>query len=98
MFGKVGLTTIAVLGLMSLAAVPARASDTTPCPAGTVRVVIGQVCVNGLFSTNNCEDITACKRLLVHVPHKPIRALMPPPPSRPFPGPALHAHPRLKLR
>jgi hypothetical protein len=83
---------------MGLAAVPAEADDTAPCPAGTVRVVVGQFCFGGLLSTETCQNITACKRLVLHIPHRPIRALVPPPTSHPFPGPALHAHPIRKLR
>jgi len=98
MLRKVGLTAVALLGLTSLAAIPAQADDTTPCPAGTVRVVVGKFCFGGLFSSATCQDIAACKRLTLHIPHKPVRAVVPPPPSRPSMGPALHAHPRLKLR
>lgn len=98
MLSKTVLTAVVLLGCTSLAAIPAQADDTTPCPPGTVRLVVGQFCFGGLFSTTTCQDITACKRLVLHVPHKPLRALMPPPPSRPSTGPVLRGHPVLKLR
>jgi len=94
---KIGLAAIAFIGLMGLAAVPAVAGDTRSCPPGTVRVVIDKFCFGGLFSPETCQDIAICKRLLLHVPHRPVRALIPPP-SRPFNGAVLHGHPRLKFR
>jgi hypothetical protein len=98
MLRKIAFVAAAISGLATLAAAPAQAADTPPCPPGTVRVVAGQFCFGGLFSTETCQDIAACKRIIVHMPHKPVGVLMPPPHSRPFPGPARDGHPRLKFR
>jgi hypothetical protein len=89
---------ILVAGIACFTAAPAEADDTAPCPAGTIRVVITRFCFGGLLGPETCQDITACKRIVFQVPHKPLRLYTPPPPPGPPKVPVLRGHPVLKLR
>lgn len=95
MLRKVTIVTIAVLGLTSLTA--ATAAEAGSCPYGYLPETT-RFCVPNLLGLPFCQDLTTCQRIILHVPHKLPRHILPPPQTRPSAGTALHGHPVLKMR